>query len=140
MSPFLFSPPPLSADHHKVHLARDHQSAGNRTPPDRLLDCCSYVHNKDACALNHKAACTLTTLTSSLQSARIDCRSSIPCITSYLLYALSVSFDCMASFCSDSSLVCRADPCMYCIERRCSSIVWLGSLVLERWTRDSTVA
>jgi len=36
MSPFLFSSPPLPADHHKVDLARDHQSAGNRTLPDRL--------------------------------------------------------------------------------------------------------
>jgi len=67
-SRFLSSPSPLSADHHKVDLARDHQSAGNRTPPDRLSDSCSYVHNKDACTLNPKAACILTTLTSSLQT------------------------------------------------------------------------
>ena len=49
-----------------LDLIRDHQSASNCTPPDRLLECCSYVHDKDACTLNPKAACTLTTLTSSL--------------------------------------------------------------------------
>jgi len=34
--PFLFSPHPLSADHHKVDLARDHQSAATAR---RQTDC-----------------------------------------------------------------------------------------------------